>query len=348
MKRVFLEMEKIKKPNSGLGQFCLHLGNAFTRLPSLNFQPGFFVPRNQQSVFGNEYEYITSSKVYRFFRLQQKFDIWHCLHQESRYLPSHKSTKIIVTIHDLNFLELKKSTLKQKLKLKKIQDLIDQASAVTVISNYTEKIIRMNLHIPDIPVRVIYNGNSLLKFPDASKPLFMPETRFFFSIGIITPKKNFTTLVPVLHHFKDFFLVIAGDKSHKYAEEVYQIAKDHGLEKRLILPGTVSDEEKYWLYQNCTAFLFPSLAEGFGLPVIEAMSLGKPVFLSTSTSLPEIGGKEAFYFNDFKPEAMAEIIHQGLSEITFDRTKSERIKEWADQFSWTRAAEAYQKLYNEL
>ena len=77
-----------------------------------------------------------------------------------------------------------------------------------------------------------------------------------------------------------------------------------GLEERIILPGEISDMDKYWLYKNCEAFVFPSMYEGFGLPVIEAMNFGKPVFLSTFSSLPEVGGKYALYWENFDSQLM--------------------------------------------
>jgi len=348
MKKVFLEMEKLKNMNSGLGQFCFQLGNTIFQSSSLKFEPHFFLPAKLKNIFGNHFNYIKSSTFCKFFPVKGRFDIWHCLHQESSYWPSSGSAKIILTIHDLNFLEIKKSKWKQKRRLKKLQNLIYRADAITVISKYTEKVVRENLKIPDIPLQVIYNGNSLKTFSFVSKPDFAPDGKFFFSIGIITLKKNFLTLVPLLKHSNDYHLIIAGNKNDSYAQEIQNLAKSLGVSNRLIMPGPINEEEKYWLYQNCAAFLFPSVAEGFGLPVIEAMSLGKPVFLSRFTSLPEIGGEEAFYFNSFDPHAMHSTIENGLKEFDSDKEKSQRIIEWSRQFSWRRALEAYQELYLKL
>lgn len=348
MKTVFLEMEKLKDLNSGLGQFCFHLGKSLSQLPDLQFIPNFYAPSSNIPAFGEGFNYIPANKLYRFFRIQKSFDLWHCLHQGSPYLPAKKSTKVILTIHDLNFLEEKKSLLKKKVRLKKIQSLINRANAITVISQYTEQVIRRNLVIPNIPLQVIYNGNSLKTFSNVPKPDFLPEGKFFFSIGIISRKKNFISLIPLLKHFKDFTLVLAGNKKHACVKEIVSMAQELGVADRVIMPGIVDDEAKFWLYKNCTAFLFPSIAEGFGLPVIEAMSLGKPVFISQATSLPEIGGKEAFYFNNFKPADMIEVVEQGLKKFSSDKEKSKRTMDWAEQFSWHQSAKAYQELYLKL
>lgn len=348
MINVFLEMEKIKNLNSGLGQFCFHLGKAFSKLDTLYFTPHFFVPKNNFDIFGKYVKYQKTNRIYRYFPIGKKFDIWHCVHQESNYLPFQKSSKVIVTIHDLNFLAEKKNFFKRKFRLRKLQKLVDRASAITVISKYTEQVIKENLSINNKPVYVIYNGNSLEKFDNCSKPNFAPNSKFFYSLGILSPKKNFKVLLPLLLHFKEYKLIIAGNKNHSYAEELMALAKKLGVENQVIFPGMISDIEKYWLYENCSAFLFPSIAEGFGLPVIEAMSLGKPVFLSKLTSLPEIGGEEAFYFNSFDPEDMINTIEEGLMEFNQDPLKSKRIIHWANNFTWQKAAEAYQQLYLNL
>ena len=99
---------------------------------------------------------------------------------------------------------------------------------------------------------------------------------------------------------------------------------------------------------TATRFCFPSLSEGFGLPVAEAMTFGKPVFLSNLTSLPEVGGKEAYYFDDFEPETMAKILHDGLHDFGQNALRQERMRKRAAGFSWPDVAEAYWKLYREV
>jgi glycosyltransferase involved in cell wall biosynthesis len=143
-------------------------------------------------------------------------------------------------------------------------------------------------------------------------------------------------------------LVIAGNNSSIYAKEIIEQATRKKVVDRLHLLGTVNESDKYHLYKNCKAFVFPSLAEGFGLPVVEAMSLGKPVFLSMGTSLPEIGGNEAFYFKNFDPDHMAETIKKGLQIFDADVYKADRSIKHAQQFSWKNAAAAYVKLYQTI
>jgi glycosyltransferase involved in cell wall biosynthesis len=109
----------------------------------------------------------------------------------------------------------------------------------------------------------------------------------------------------------------------------------------------ISDAQKAWVYAHCAGFLFPSLAEGFGLPPIEAMHFGKPVFLARRTCLPEIGGDAADYFDDFDPAHMKHMVQKGLARNA-QPGRAQAIQQHAAQFDWDRAASAYLALYRRL
>lgn len=351
MRQVLLEMEKLKNPNSGLGQFCINIGEQFQQLQNKELQLDFYLPAFQKNVFGDQFNYVKQSALHKFLPVDSsKYDVWHCLQQDSHYLPNNKNTKLILTIHDLNFLEKYKGS-KQKRKLNSLQKRVNRANAITVISKFTEAIVRENLQLNNIPVHVIYNGNSLKIVENASAPDYVPahsEAEYLFAIGIIAAKKNFHTLLPLLLKNKHLHLIIAGDNNSDYAKQMAATAEKMGIAKQLHTPGTINDAEKYWLYKNCKAFVFPSLSEGFGLPVVEAMSLGKPVFLSRLSSLPEIGGKEAFYWNNFEPKHMIDVFEKGMKDFTADKEKAKRSIDWAKQFSWENAAKAYLNLYENV
>jgi glycosyltransferase involved in cell wall biosynthesis len=345
-KKVFVEMEKLKNLHSGLGQFCLNVGEEFKQEASQNLSLTVYLPKNKFGIFGPEINYHSCSLLHRYLPIPSTdFDVWHCAHQDSNYLPKNLKTKLILTIHDLNFLE-KYSGLKRENKLIALQKKINRASAITVISKYTEQVIRQNLNLSNLPVHVIPNGNSLKIHDSAKAPDFINFSNYIFSIGILSPKKNFHTLLALLQHNKNLHLVIAGNTKSKYAGELIQKAEQLGVKNQIHLPGIVSDQEKYWLYKNCQAFVFPSLTEGFGLPVVEAMSLGKPVFLAKRSSLPEVGGEQAFYWENFEGNYMQEIFVQGLQMFNSERALKSIV--WASQFSWKNAAKAYLKLYSEI
>ena len=156
-------------------------------------------------------------------------------------------------------------------------------------------------------------------------------------------------MLPALLRGNNYKLVIAGIKQDAdYYEEIIAEAKKHGVEQRLIMAGSVSQEEKFWLLQNMTAFVFPSISEGFGLPVIEAMHFGKPVILSTLTCLPEIGSDAAYYFTSFDADEMQEVFYNSLQHYAANNLQQQKIKNRAADFSWDKAAEQYMAIYKQL
>ena len=121
-----------------------------------------------------------------------------------------------------------------------------------------------------------------------------------------------------------------------------------GVNERLRLIGPISEAEKSWYYQNCYAFAFPSLSEGFGLPVAEAMSVGKPVFLSDKTALPEIGKDVAFYFSDFNEVRMQNVFISGMELYKKNTAWQKGSGNAALIFCWQKAASQYIDLYRSL
>jgi len=219
MRNIFIEMEKLKNQASGLGQFCLNLGEQFQKINPQNLKLDFYTPSKQKNIFGNSFEYINKKSIHKYFPISNnKYDVWHCIHQESKYLPGNEKTKLILTIHDLNFLE-KYSGVKQKNKLNKLQKRVDRASAITVISKYTEKIVIENLNV-NVPIHVIYNGNTLKESSLSPSIDIKKIGEYFFSLGIISEKKNFHSLLSLLEHFTEMNLVIAGDNSSDYAQQI--------------------------------------------------------------------------------------------------------------------------------
>jgi len=345
MHNVLLETTKIKNLKSGLGQFCLHLGRAI-QLKNTQFGLTYYLARQCREIFGSAVGYADEKKWHQVFGLPGKPDILHWFYQGSHYWPKNKNAKVVLTVHDLNF-TVKYSGWKRKLKMDQLQRQADRADRIVAISNYTRNEILRHLEVDGKKISVIYNGVDAGPH-HAVKPAFIPGQKFFFTIGIIAQKKNFHVLLPLLQAFDDRVLVIAGHRGGAYAEQIVARAKSLGVADRVILPGEVSEEEKAWLYQNCEAFLFPSLAEGFGLPVIEAMSCGKPAFISSLTSLPEVGGPHAFYFRDFQPEHMVEVVRSGLKEYAERPDMATAIKAWTSRFSWEAAASQYLEIYQSL
>lgn len=344
--RVLIDVERLRQPNSGLGQVALHLVNEYLRNPPEDWQPVFLLPEDRLDVFGQDIEYETATWKRRYARtLAPEYNLWHMLHQDASYLPGPK-TPYLLTINDLNFL-FEKSAGKARKRLAKVQKLVDGASALTVISKFTQSVVSEHLDLKDKPIKVVYIGLGLSADPSDTKPDFVPDGPFLFNVGVIRRKKNQHVLVDFLARIPDYKLIMAGNTKDLYADEIRERARELGIGDRLILAGEVSEADKSWLFDNCDAFVFPSLYEGFGLPVAEAMRFGKPTFASTRSSLPEVGGSDVFYWDDFDADAMASVFEQGMSTFAADPERADRLKARANEFTWRRCAMEYAALYRE-
>ena len=143
-------------------------------------------------------------------------------------------------------------------------------------------------------------------------------------------------------------LLIAGKYDDAdYLSFIQKQSKNLGVEDNVHLLGSVSEHEKSWYFNNCRAFALPSISEGFGLPVVEAMSCGKPLFLSDKTALPEIGGDISFYFNDFNSEHMQKVFNIGMEKYNANGFQ-EKIKERGLSFNWHKSAKQYLEVYRSL
>lgn len=345
---ILVDLDRLKYLYCGLGQVAYNFGKELGKLddPLLHFT--FLVPRQFKGHFGNLVDYeITSFKRRYLPFLCKKYDLWHAIHQDSAFLPSNNHTPYLLTIHDLNFLQ-EKIASKAKKRLTRLQKKVNRACKILTISKFTKSVIRQNLNLDNKRVEVIYNGVATKTTDSDVKPDFVPEGKFLFTISVVKPKKNMKVLVGFIKELKDYNLIIAGDKSDNYAKEIEESVMANNLGKRIILCGKVSDHEKSWLYKNCEAFLFPSLYEGFGLPVIEAMSFGKPVFCSAFSSLPEIGSHHAYYWDSFDSQNMIRLFNEKMAEFSSDPKKPSKIKQYANQFSWKKNADEYIKIYKQI
>lgn len=343
--KVFVDMEKLKAPNSGLGVFCKELGEALMRqTKTVSFS--FFVPKEMLGYFGTSANYIVKSIHHKIFSSHEQFDVWHCTHQDSAYFPGNRTTKILLTIHDLNYLH-KYTGIKRMLKQYRLQKRIERADALSYISEFTKHQVQQNFRTLHKPEYVVYNGLSTAT--NSKNPVLAAENeKFFFTIGIINPKKNTHVLPQLLSAYPEHKLIIAGKCDSAYQQKILDEAVKNQVSDRVVFLGEVTDGEKNWLFEHCTAFLFPSLAEGFGLPVVEAMHFGIPIFLSNKTALPEIGGDVCFYWSSFEIDAMLKTLNEGL--LRFKQMPELKLKmiERSKLFNWNVAAEQYVNIYTQL
>lgn len=348
MKKILVDLSKIKSLHSGLGQFSAQFGKCLESKYAHEFEFHFLVPNHHELTFSPLIKEIRTSPLLKWWKAShEQYDLWHSLHQFPSYKPL-KSVRQLLTIHDLNFM-VEKSGYKRERYHKKLKNDIEQATSISTISKFTKSQIAEQYPDMNKPIQVIHNGVKTLHKIKSNFPEVVPNSDFFFSIGLFSAKKNFDVLLSMMKLFPNKKLLIAGNHDNAYGTSIKRKIQDLGLEQQVILPGVITDREKAALYQACEAFCFPSLAEGFGLPVIEAMQFGKPTFLSNKTSLPEIGGDAAFYFEHFDAEHMANLIKDSLTDFNKNIAANQlKVKDRAKQFTWDKSITQYVNLYREL
>lgn len=353
-KKLLVDLSYLKDLYRGYGQIALNYANHFKESynpEESSYELTLLVPKEFIGAFGDKIKYLSSSNWwYQHFRfLMPQFDIWHNLQYPSRFRPFSKSTKYIFTIHDLNILspEYEKSEKGIKKHYRRISRNVKQATVITTISNFSKGEILSHFNLENRKLLMIYNGVEKIVDRPTSQPKINIQKPFLFSISAFRPKKNFHVLLDMAKLMPDKNIYIAGDNNTEYGEMIKNRIKNEGV-SNVILLGKVNEEEKNWLYANCEAFVFPSLFEGFGLPVIEAMQFGKPVFSSKETSLKEIGSCYAFFWDGYDAESMKKLIDNNLTSFYKNKEYIYKEIEYANTFSYENHFKQYEKLYSEL
>jgi glycosyltransferase involved in cell wall biosynthesis len=348
--KVLIDAGKLKDLYSGLGQVSHDMGIALAQLANTDHQFTFIVPSGQEGVFGNHVHYIKDRFFNRLllkFTAAAKFDLLHFPHQDFHDWLRPKNLPYLVTVHDLNFLYTKTEQKANKY-LHRLQNKLKEAKVIVAISKFTAGEVKQHVDIGAIPLQVIYNGvRSIADSSVAAEQMNIAQP-FLFTIGVMHPKKNFEALIKMMQAIPVYTLVIAGGGNDLYMNELKQLADKMGIAGRIEFTGYVTPGEKKWLYTNCSAFLFASVSEGFGLPVIEAMQFGKPVFLNHKTSLPEIGGAYATYWHNADTVTMSKVFQEGMQQYADKPELQNEMKLYAAGFSWNKNASEYVLLYQSI
>ncbi len=256
--------------------------------------------------------------------------------------------KTVVTIHDLGYEYLPQyHKFPHKLYLNKSTEYaVKHATHLIAVSQATENDLINKMGCPKDKITVIYEGFDEKKFkPDSNRHSGKSRSAgriqnlpYILFVGTLQPRKNIERLIEAFSLIKtDIQLVIAGNKGWLY-DDILSAPKRFGVEKRVKFLGYTKEEDLPTLYQNALCFCLPSLFEGFGLPVLEAMACGCPVIVSNSSSLPEVAGEAGIYVNPLNVNDIAEklklIIENG--KLRMEISKKSLIQ--AKKFSWEKCA----------
>jgi len=335
----------------GSAEFAFRLIKEFAKNNDHNFfiytpvEPSKDLPRET-----NSFKYIVfkSKKLWTMLGLSKKIykdknnlDVFF---SPTHYLPLFSVVPSVVSIFDLSYLKYPELFKKKDLYQLKIwgRYSIKRAKAVITISESSKNAIIEEYKLASDKVHVVYPGikelinNREINMTDLQKKYGIKKN-FILFVGTIQPRKNIARMVEAISQIPELELIVVGKKGWQY-EGILDSPRKFGVENRVKFLEFVPDEELSELYKNAICFVLPSLYEGFGLPILEAMKYGCPVVTSNTSSLPEAGGDAALYFDPEDSSDIAEKIKKLLSDDKFREDMIEKGYKQAKKFSWEKAA----------
>lgn len=294
---------------------------------------------------------------------KNNIDLLHCT---SNTAPVNVNVPLVVTIHDIIYLEkwmLTQGSYYQRMgnlyRRWNVPRVAKKASMIITVSDYERHRIIEGLNISPDRVRTVYNACGTHFTPERNqeelaafrKKMGLPE-RFILFLGNTDPKKNLPNVMralQVLHEQgKLDFMLVMPDFGKDYLMNLLKSQNNEHLAKHIMLTGYIPNKELPNLYRLAEVFLYPSLRESFGIPILEAMSCGTPVITSNTSAMPEVAGEGAILIDPNQPEQIAEKI---LSLINDNELRTKTINyglERAGRFSWQKTALEVLDIYREV
>ena len=291
-------------------------------------------------------------------------DMLHCT---SNTAPIRCSIPLILTLHDIIFLEPRDKSNKSlyqnmgwQYRRLVVPRILKKCRRIITVSEFEKDHIISTLGIPEQQMAMIYNG-----YNDWFKPLedsynvykkYIDEPGYFFFLGNTDPKKNTErTLVAYSKYLEKSEVrrkLLMADLNKQYLDDIISRNKIENIRENIIMPGYIVTSDLSYIYSNAFAFLYTSLRESFGIPLLEAMACGTPVITSNTSSMPEIGGPDAILINPNHTEEITEMMLRLEKDDDFYRKQEEIGLARARQFSWRHTAEQllqlYEKVYREI
>ena len=271
----------------------------------------------------------------------------------------------VSTIYDFIPLQLglKDTNVIAARQFSKILGTISKDDAVICISDYVKDeacerlgLLEGNIFVSHLAAcnKLFYPSNDAEKLKILRRRLRLDESPYYLALCALDERKNIRLLLQafsvVLNQQTDFDakLVLAGSVSESAKQHLTLMAKDLGITSHVVISGFVADDDLACLYSGAVSFLFPSLAEGFGLPPLEAMQCGLPVISSNQTSLPEVVGDSGILLDPTDTEAWAEAIYRHLKNEDERQLLRQRGLKRAKSFSWEKSADDHLKIYETM
>lgn len=275
--------------------------------------------------------------------------------------PLHKTCQQVTTVFDMTFFSLpeKHTLMKRAYFTRLIPASLARSDKVIVISESTREDVVRILGISPRKIKVTYPGKDERFKPidnanglnEVRSKYGLPERKVILFVGVIEPRKNLVTLLRAFEKLKDlhceYCLVIAGATGWNYQDVFAEEAK-LGLKEHLFFPGFIADEDLPLLYNLAEVFVYPSVYEGFGLPVLEAMACGVPVITSNVSSMPEVVGDVGLLVEPTNVEQLAQALARVLRDSSLRQRMRDNGLERSRLFSWEKMARETLAAYQEV
>lgn len=290
----------------------------------------------------------------------QQIDLLHCT---ANTAPLSLSVPLILTLHDIIYLENVdfKGTAYQNLgnlyRKYIVPKIVKKAELILTVSEFERKNIMEHLQLPESKVQVLYNGVSQQfhneytshQVGEFRAAHHLPENYILF-LGNTAPKKNTPNVIRAFVEYclteKDAISLVLLDYKKELVEKQLEKLKQPQVIKKIIFPGYIQHHQIPLMYNAASIFLYPSLRESFGLPILEAMACGVPVITSTTSSMPEIAGDAAELVDPFNhlpiANAMKKLLHDDFIREEYIKKGLQRVK----NFTWKASAEKLLEIYN--
>ena len=291
---------------------------------------------------------------------QLNLDMLHCT---SNTAPILCKIPMILTLHDIIFLEPRDKSNKSLYQNMGwlyrrfvVPRILKKCKRIITVSEFEYNNIISKLHIPEEKMVMIYNGYNEWFKPVEDIELiyqqYIEEPGYFFFLGNTDPKKNTErTLIAYSHYLEKSNVkrkLLMADLESSFLDDIIERNHIENIKDYMVIPGYIKNADLPYVYNNAFAFLYTSLRESFGIPLLEAMACGTPVITSNTSSMPEIGGSEALMVN---PQNADEITEKMLL-LEEDNTIYQKQKEIgirrAQQFSWKYTAEQLLTVYEDV
>ncbi len=287
-----------------------------------------------------------------------KIDVVHSLHYSFPIVTF--GAKKVVTIHDMTFFKYPEMHIRIKKYYFKFFITIAPifADKLIFISQSTLNDFRKLFHLEETKASVIYHGVSQLFNPNIDRirinfilNKYNIDKEYLLFIGTIEPRKNIKNIIlsyyKLLNENSGYKLVIAGKKGWHF-NEIFELIDELKLNEKIIFTGFINEDDKPFLIAGAKIFIYPSMYEGFGIPVLESISCGIPTITSNVSSLPEVVEDAAILINPLDVDELFLSMQKVLNDKNlYDLLKRKSILQ-ANKFSWNKTAQKTIQIYNDL